>query len=106
TVAFEQPFVYAARPLDPLPISPIARAPASHLPTPPAGGGMPIPERGGPHPAAADPLAAICYDPGAASRPGGRPARWRGGKSGLQRAGCWVTPRRGDPTESATETYR
>jgi hypothetical protein len=29
-----------------------------------------------------------------------------GGKSELRRAGCWVTPRRGDPTESATETYR
>ena len=28
------------------------------------------------------------------------------GKSELHRAGCWVTPRRGDPTESATETYR
>jgi hypothetical protein len=27
-----------------------------------------------------------------------------GGKSGLHRAGCWVTPRGGDPTESATET--
>jgi hypothetical protein len=25
------------------------------------------------------------------------------GKSGLQRAGSWVTPRRGNPTESATE---
>jgi len=29
-----------------------------------------------------------------------------GGKSELHRVGCWVTPRRGDPTESATETYR
>ena len=29
-----------------------------------------------------------------------------GGKSELHRAGCWVMPRRGDPTESATETYR
>ena len=27
----------------------------------------------------------------------------RGGKSGLQRAGCFVTRRRGDPTDSATE---
>jgi hypothetical protein len=26
-----------------------------------------------------------------------------GGKSGLRRAGCWVTPREGDLTESATE---
>ena len=34
-----------------------------------------------------------------AEPPGGR-------KSRLHRAGCWVTPRRGDPTESATETYR
>ena len=25
------------------------------------------------------------------------------GKSGLQRAGCWLTTRRGNPTESATE---
>src|SRR5438105_6546221 len=29
-----------------------------------------------------------------------------GGKSGLQRAGRWVTPSRGDPKESATENYR
>jgi len=29
-----------------------------------------------------------------------------GGKSGLRRAGCWLTARGGDPTESATETYR
>ncbi len=35
----------------------------------------------------------------------GRPLRRRrGGKSGLRRAGCWVTPRRSDATESATET--
>ena len=35
----------------------------------------------------------------------GRPLRHRrGGKSGLHRAGCWVTPRRSDATESATET--
>lgn len=27
----------------------------------------------------------------------------RGGKSGLQRAGCFLTGRRGDPTDSATE---
>ena len=27
-----------------------------------------------------------------------------GGKSGLHRAGCWLTARRGDPTESATES--
>ena len=27
-----------------------------------------------------------------------------GGKSGLHGTGCWVTPRRGDSTESATET--
>ena len=26
-----------------------------------------------------------------------------GGKSGLHRAGCWVTPRGGNPTDSATE---
>ncbi len=26
------------------------------------------------------------------------------GKSGLHRAGCWLTARRGNPTESATET--
>jgi len=30
--------------------------------------------------------------------------RDRGGKSELHRAGCWLTARRGDPTESATET--
>ena len=30
----------------------------------------------------------------------------RGGKSELHQAGYWVIPRRGDPTESATETYR
>jgi len=29
-----------------------------------------------------------------------------GGKSGLHRAGRWVTPSRGDPKESATENYR
>src|SRR5262252_3433939 len=29
-----------------------------------------------------------------------------GGKSGLRRAGRWVTPSRGDPKESATESYR
>jgi hypothetical protein len=29
-----------------------------------------------------------------------------GGKSELHRAGRWVTPRRGNPTESATETHR
>src|SRR5436305_14665803 len=29
-----------------------------------------------------------------------------GGKSGLRRAGRWVTPSRGDPKESATENYR
>ena len=28
------------------------------------------------------------------------------GKSELHRARRWVTPRRGDPTESGTETYR
>ena len=33
-------------------------------------------------------------------------ARERGGKSGLHWARCWVTPRRGNPMESATETYR
>jgi DNA-binding transcriptional ArsR family regulator len=30
----------------------------------------------------------------------------RGGKSELRRAGSWVTPRKGDLTDSATETYR
>ncbi len=34
------------------------------------------------------------------------PVRRGRGKSGLHRAGCWLTARRGDPTESATETYR
>jgi len=29
-----------------------------------------------------------------------------GGKSGLQRAGRWVTPSRGNSKESATENYR
>ena len=35
----------------------------------------------------------------------GRPpgAKAPGGKSGLRRAGRWVTPSRGDPKESATE---
>jgi len=62
-------------------------------------------------------------DRGAARRPVPRPGRpagvylrgaregWTvaghgnvtGGKSGLHRAGCWVTPRGGNPTESATE---
>ena len=38
------------------------------------------------------------------SRPGGRvPTRSVRGTSGLHRAGCWVTPSRGDPQESATE---
>jgi len=37
----------------------------------------------------------------------GWPLLWnRGGKSELRRAGRWVTPRGGDPTESATETHR
>jgi len=31
--------------------------------------------------------------------------RW-GGRSELRRAARWVTPRRGNPTESGTETYR
>ena len=39
--------------------------------------------------------------------PAGRPLVWSSdhvrGKSGLHRAGCWVTPRRRKPTESATE---
>ena len=39
------------------------------------------------------------------SKPGDRSLS-AGGKSELYRTGCWVTPRRGDPTESATETYR
>ena len=47
-----------------------------------------------------------CYNTLAGpSRPGDRPPL-AGGKSELRRAGCWVTPRRGNPTESATETYR
>ena len=29
-----------------------------------------------------------------------------GGKSGLQRAGCWVIPRRSDPTSAPQKTYR
>ncbi len=33
----------------------------------------------------------------------GRVAARKGGKSELHRAGCWLTARRGDPTESATE---
>ena len=40
--------------------------------------------------------------------PAGRPLRvahaTRGGKSGLRRAGCWITSRRGNPTESAAES--
>ena len=39
------------------------------------------------------------------SKPGDR-SPLAGGKSELYRTGCWVTPRRGDPTDSATETYR
>src|SRR5690348_11415766 len=41
-----------------------------------------------------------------ASRPDGRgrPGAARG-KSGLHRAGRWVTPSRGDPKESATERH-
>jgi len=45
------------------------------------------------------------YSESRSSKPGDRPPQ-AGGKSELHRAGCWVTPRRGDPTESATETYR
>ncbi len=41
------------------------------------------------------------------SRPDGRRFSWlfgeAGGKSGLHRAGCWVTPSPGDGKESATE---
>jgi len=41
------------------------------------------------------------------SRPGSRCARLaHGGKSGLHRARCQVTPGRREPTESATERYR
>ena len=36
-------------------------------------------------------------------RPGDRSDFRRGGKSELHRAGCWLTARRGNPTESATE---
>ena len=41
-----------------------------------------------------------------ASRPGGRVRARKGpgrGTSGLRRAGCWVTPSRGDSQDSATE---
>ena len=40
-----------------------------------------------------------------ASRPDDRDLFDRG-KSGLRRAGCWVTPSGGDSKESATEIYR
>ncbi len=52
------------------------------------------------------PLDAVAWAP-VASRPGGRvpgrkaPVR---GTSGLHRARCWVTPSRGDPQDSATES--
>ncbi len=32
------------------------------------------------------------------------PREGAGGKSGLRRAGCWVTPSLGDEQESATES--
>lgn len=40
------------------------------------------------------------------SGPGSRGHKCVRGKSELHRAGCWVTPSRGDLKESATETYR
>jgi hypothetical protein len=39
-------------------------------------------------------------------RSGDRPSLFWGGKSELHRTGCWLTARRGNPTESGTETYR
>ena len=41
---------------------------------------------------------------GAAKRARWSPRSDRGGKSGLPRARCWVTPRRREATESATES--
>ena len=46
------------------------------------------------------------YAVNGSSRTGDRSFFGRRGKSELRRAGRWVTPRRGNPTESATETYR
>ncbi len=47
----------------------------------------------------------VDYSISGLSKPGDRSPK-AGGKSELHRAGRWVTPRRGDPTESATETHR
>ncbi|KSV18846.1 hypothetical protein DA01_02250 [Dehalococcoides mccartyi] len=47
----------------------------------------------------------LCYTK-LAKQTGWLPAFMAGGKSELLQTGCWVTPRGGDPTESATETYR
>ena len=48
---------------------------------------------------------AMTMDARRTSRPGGRVGAFghRRGKSGLHRAGWWVTPTRGDPRDSATE---
>ena len=75
-------------------------------------GGDPEPEGdGGPHPHHPGPVSARpswwtrATMVAMVSRPGGRgAARRRRGKSGLHRAGCWLTASRGDPQESATES--
>ena len=61
--------------------------------------GRPLPLVSGRHPAALQ--VAILIRAGQATA--GVPATGARGKSGHRRAGCWVTPRRGNPTESATE---
>src|SRR5439155_5713390 len=56
--------------------------------------------------ATTDPAPSSVYS-GRRSRPGGRgPSKEGRGKSGLHRAGCWVTPRRGDPRTVPQETHR
>src|SRR5207302_8523666 len=54
----------------------------------------------------ASPLRActVCYTDERSEPPGRTPAQSRaGGKSGLHRAGCWLTASRGDSRDSATE---
>src|SRR2546428_79510 len=68
-------------------------------PRPPAGGGPPISPR--PPPPPGRPRAPARYTHRCARE--GRTVAGRGnaagGKSGLHRAGCWVTPRGGNPTD-------
>jgi methylglyoxal synthase len=54
-----------------------------------------------------DPPRSLTGESSPPEKAGRSPARARaraGGKSGLRRAGCWLTARGGDPTDSATES--